>query len=250
MATRLALALKEKGCTIDMIYSRTLENSKELASKVDAKCTNQLEELKDGSDLYIIALKDDIIEQVLRKKSFNGLIAHTSGSFETSRLSAFSELTGCFYPLQTFSKHKEVDFTSIPFFIESENKRISEQLSELANKLSDHVQVLSSEERKALHIAAVSVNNFTHFILSKTKLYCKDNNLNFNFLQPLIKQTVQNIEVNGNPIELQTGPARRNDLETIKNHLTHLESNPEFKDIYQFISKQILTHFHGQNDQL
>ena len=91
VATNLAIALYDKGFTIDTILSKTLKNATLLASKVNAKGTDQLKQLEQTSDLYIISLKDDVIDAYLTGLNLhNSLLVHTSGSYETSKLAKFS----------------------------------------------------------------------------------------------------------------------------------------------------------------
>ena len=114
VATNLAIALNAKGFTIDTILSQTLQNATVLAAKVNAKGTDELNQLEQTSDLYIISLKDDVIDTYLKGLNLhNRLLVHTSGSYETTKLTKFSTKTGSFYPLQTFNKDISVDFSAL-----------------------------------------------------------------------------------------------------------------------------------------
>jgi len=251
VATRLSIEFFKKGLKIDSVISRTLENAKTLANKVNASYGNKLNDLSDKSDLYIISLKDDAILNYF--KEFNlkeKIVVHTSGSFDTDDLKIISTNYGCFYPMQTFSKDIDVNFENIPLFVESKNNTVLNLLSLLAKKLSNNVHTISKEQRKALHISAIGVNNFTHFILSKTKEYCLLNDLDFNLLQPLLNQTIKVVTNEENPLYQQTGPAKRGDTKIILDHIKHLEENSSFQNIYKELSQQILTEFHGKKHKL
>lgn len=251
VATHLAVALNAKGFTIDTILSQTLQNATELASKVNARGIDQLNQLDQTSDLYIISLKDDAIDTYLEGLNLtNQLVAHTSGSYETTKLAKFSSKTGSFYPLQTFNKGNSVDFSNVPIIIESENAETIESLLAIAKRLTDNTHILTASQKKALHISAIGINNFTHFILSKSKEYCGVNDLDFNLLKPLLKQTIESFSNEEKPLQKQTGPARRGDITIIENHIEALSGDKEFQALYKDLSQYILSEFHGEKYKL
>ena len=155
LATQLALALSKKGIRVKQVYSRTLEAAKELAIQVNADFTNDLSCLMTDADLYIISVKDSAISEVLMNILLdkNSLIVHTAGSISMKVLSSFTNNYGVFYPLQTFSKSREVDFSKIPICIEANDTSSLIKLQELAEKLSSSVQQVDSDQRKTLHLA-------------------------------------------------------------------------------------------------
>lgn len=251
VATHLAVALNAKGFRIDTVLSQTLQNATKLASKVNAKGIDQLNQLDRTSDLYIISLKDDVIDAYLEGLNLKEkLLVHTSGSYETTKLAIFSSKTGSFYPLQTFNKNVSVDFSSIPIIIESENAETIESLFTVAKRLTENTHILTAAQKKALHISAIGINNFTHFILSKSKEYCSLNNLDFSLLKPLLKQTIESFSNEENPLQKQTGPARRGDFTIIENHIEVLASDKEFQALYKDLSQYILSEFHGEKYKL
>ncbi len=251
VATNLAIALNANGFTIDTILSQTLQNATVLAAKVNAKGTDELNQLDQTSDLYIISLKDDVIGTFLKGLNlYNRLLVHTSGSYETTKLTKFSTKTGSFYPLQTFNKDISVDLSTIPIIIESENSEVIEALLSVAKRLTKKTHILNASQKKALHISAIGINNFTHFILSKSKQYCESNNLTFNLLKPLLKHTVESFSNEEMPLQKQTGPARRGDVAIINKHIESLTSDKEFQAMYKDLSQYILSEFHGEKYKL
>ncbi|MDG1038909.1 MAG: DUF2520 domain-containing protein [Polaribacter sp.] len=186
------------------------------------------------ADITIIAVTDDAIAEVSAKIK-NPLIVHTSGACSINELKNTTK-KGVFYMLQTFSLEKKVDFNEVPFCLEAENKKDEEQLVELANLISKKIYTINSEQRKALHVAAVFVNNFTNYLYKIGNDICKEHQVPFDILLPLIKETASKIEVLS-PEKSQTGPAIRNDKKTIKNHLDLL--NKEQQKIYKMITKSI-----------
>src|SRR5690606_37608456 len=161
-------------------------------------------------DITLISVTDNAIEQVSGAIPYNdSLVVHTSG---TTALEVLNDKNrkGVFYPLQTFSKNKEIDFKEVPLCLEAENEVYLNELKNLAKQLSDNVFEISSEQRKSLHVAAVFVSNFTNHLYSIGNEICNENNISFNILKPLIKETADKINYLS-PKEAQTGPAVRFD---------------------------------------
>ena len=186
------------------------------------------------ADVTIIAVSDDAIAE-LSSKIKNSFVVHTSGSFPLENLKNKTN-KGVFYMLQTFSKDKPVNFNEVPFCLEATNKTDYILLEKLANLIGKKIYNINSEQRKTLHVAAVFVNNFTNHLYKIGNDICKENNVPFEILQPLIDETSQKIKTLS-PDKAQTGPAIRNDKKTIKNHLDLL--NNEQQKIYKMITKSI-----------
>ena len=201
--------------------------------------------------MVIVALKDDVIDAVLSKMKLNNtLLVHTSGSIESKSLAKYTNQYGCFYPFQTFRKEFQVDFSEVHLFVETNSSQKTKQLIQLAHLLSDKVVEMNSQERKSLHIAGVGLNNFTHYILSITKQYCEDSNLNPAYLTNLLTQTVNNSFYVDKSLSMQTGPARRGDVKVIEDHIQNLENAPKYQKIYKTISQLILDEFHEDQFKL
>jgi predicted short-subunit dehydrogenase-like oxidoreductase (DUF2520 family) len=240
LATQLALALAEKGIQIQQIYSRTLESAKELAEKVNTNFTNDLSQLETDADLYVIAVKDSAIQKVLENLLLdkNPLIVHTAGSVPMNILEGFSLNYGVFYPLQTFSKSRNVNFSTIPVCIEANHPSNLFKLQGLAEKLSSSVHQINSTERKTLHLAAVFVNNFVNHFYSIGAEVLQDRKIDFNLLRPLILETAIKVQTM-QPVDAQTGPAKRNDQHVINDHLKMLHGQPDLQKLYSFVTENI-----------
>lgn len=222
---------------IIQVFARQPKKLTHLVS--DDKIVNQYVDLLSVADVYIIAVSDSAISSVAAQLPFsNKLVVHTSGTSHYNVLSCKNK-RGVFYPLQTFSKDKVLDFTSIPLCLEAENTSDYEVIKKLAKTLSKKVYQLSSEQRKKIHIAAVFVCNFVNHLYTIGQQICDENNIPFAILQPLINETAQKI-IHLNPLEAQTGPAIRNDNVTITEHIEAL-SNENQKTIYKIITKSIQT---------
>lgn len=211
--------------------------TKVISSRGDAlkKAFSEEDNLK--PEIYIIAISDDVItsvsEQLMNSKK---LIVHTSGSVSIDTLPK-EVRRGVFYPLQTFSKERDIDFSSVPVCIEAERREDLELLRKLATSISKSVHEISSEQRKSLHLAAVFINNFTNHLYQIGNQICEENQVSFDILKPLIIETAEKINTLS-PIDAQTGPARRSDQKTIERHLEQLK-NITHRKVYQILTKSI-----------
>jgi predicted short-subunit dehydrogenase-like oxidoreductase (DUF2520 family) len=194
---------------------------------------NQLQE----ADLYIIAVSDVAIAEVSSALPFkNRLIAHTSGTVALDSLNS-NNRPAVFYPLQTFSKDKPIDFKSVPICLEAENETDVQILKQLAHFISNAVYEINSEQRKALHVAAVFVNNFVNHLYQMGNDICDANAIPFEILKPLIQETANKI-VTLSPKNAQTGPAKRNDLKTIAAHEEFLKDENQAA-IYKLLTQSL-----------
>ena len=239
VATHIALALYKAGEEVVQIYSRHLANAKQVAVQVSAAATDNLKDINDFADVYLISIKDDAIGSVLEHlKNTKGIIAHTSGSTSIDVFPGEIENYGVFYPLQTFSKERLISFSSVPICIEASSELNVNLLSSLASKLSSKVCHVNSEQRKHLHLAAVFAGNFSNHLYAIAADILAEDKLDFDLMRPLILETAE--KVMGNlPFKVQTGPAIRRDEKTIENHLDLLKDSPEFLEVYSVMSESI-----------
>ena len=226
--------MKSKDIQVIQWYNRSLEPLKDLQGEVPI--TDQLNDLK-KADFYLLALSDDAIPIVAEQLAdLKGIVAHTAGSVPMQVLNKNSN-HGIFYPLQTFSKSRKVDFKSIPFCIEASNEYSKKNLTQLAQVIGNKTYSIDSNQRLALHTAAVFVNNFTNHLYQIGSEICEEQGVPFDLLRPLIKETAAKIE-SLSPKEAQTGPALRNDLTTLQKHKNQL-NNPLLKNLYLTLTESI-----------
>jgi predicted short-subunit dehydrogenase-like oxidoreductase (DUF2520 family) len=243
LATQLSKAFKSKGFTITQVYSRTEKSAKYLANSLTADYTISAHEIDKNADIYFVALKDQIVDEVLSKIDFeNKLVVHCSGSLSLSSLERYSENIGVFYPLQTFSKSRDIDFGEIPICIESNSNKNEKLLLQIAGELSDSVFVMNSEERKLLHVSAVFACNFVNHFYTIAADILKSKNIPFEVLKPLILETAKKIQ-ELEPEKAQTGPAVRFDENTMNSHLNKLKEFGEYQQLYKLISKSIFDRY-------
>jgi predicted short-subunit dehydrogenase-like oxidoreductase (DUF2520 family) len=220
------------------IYTRNVKTGRVLADAVQVNFAENLEDLIKQSDLVIICASDDSIDDISHHlKSDNKIIAHTSGVVSIHVLKQASENYGSFYPLQTFTKTREVDLREVPFLIDGSNQETQKVLATLAGLITNKVRKVKDDKRRKLHIAAVMVNNFSNHLFALTKDYTDELSLNFDLLKPLMQETVLKALAQ-NPKDIQTGPAKRKDIQTIKQHLDMLQ-DPKLKELYLWFTKSI-----------
>jgi len=225
---------KADNVTIIQWYNRSTNNIYQFQSEVEI-CDN-LNKLK-AADLYIIAVSDDAVAKLSREIPFeNKLIVHTSGSLNVYDLDKKNR-RGVFYPLQTFSKDVEIDFKNVPICIEVLDKKDAPLLKTLAQSINSPFYKINTEQRQALHLAAVFVNNFSNQLYRIAHEITDIKSIDFNILKPLITETAKKIQ-SVSPYLAQTGPAIRNDKKTINRHLKALEKDLH-KDIYKLLTKSI-----------
>lgn len=225
--------LKNDVVNVVQVYNRSIE--KISCFKNSTSITNNLSELKDA-DIYILSVSDNAISELSSALNLkNKLVVHTSGSMAMDELKSTSK-KGVFYLLQTFSKEREIDFSTVPICIEAETDADLQLLETLANTISKNCYRINSNQRKSLHVAAVFVNNFVNHLYHIGHEICEQNKVPFEILLPLILETANKITTLP-PLEAQTGPAKRNDTKTIEKHTAMLAKNQQ--EIYTLLTKSI-----------
>ena len=228
---------KNKAIDIIQVFSRS---KKQIIHNIDSsKITNDWNALAEA-DLYIIAVSDDAISNVSSQLPFKDrLVVHTSGSAPLTSLDNKNR-KGVFYPLQTFTKGKPIDFKTVPLCLEVQHEEDYDLLKKTALSISNSVYAIDSQQRKALHVAAVFVNNFTNYLYQLGNEICLENHVSFDILKPLILETAEKL-LTLSPKDAQTGPAKRNDISTIEAHESFL-SNENQSTIYKILTQSIQNH--------
>jgi len=215
-------------------YNRSIDVINAYANETDI--TDDISKIK-SADIYIIAVSDDAVIKLSAKLPFkNKLVVHTSGSVALHDLNN-NNSRGVFYPLQTFSKDSEINFSEVPMCVEIERKSDLQILKNLATAIGSKFYKVNSEQRSALHLAAVFVNNFTNQLYRIGHEITEAENVDFDILKPLIKETAKKVETTS-PFMAQTGPAKRYDKKTIQKHINALEKNIH-KEIYELMTTSI-----------
>ncbi len=237
-ATVLAKMIVKAEHEVVQVWSRNFDHAKALAAKVHAQPIAALEEITSEADICIMAVTDAAIPQLakqlhLRRK----ILLHTAGSVSKDVLRNSSPNFGVLYPLQSLRKEMLV-MPQVPFLIDGNSDEVNALLEDFAHSLSDHVEFADDAARLNMHLAAVMVSNFTNHLYALTEDYCNDRGLDFKLLHPLIIEVACRL-TQGHAVDMQTGPARRGDEETIKKHLLLLEIDEHLQDLYRELSESI-----------
>jgi predicted short-subunit dehydrogenase-like oxidoreductase (DUF2520 family) len=237
VAQHLAAAF-EGSEQIELVQVYARDKSKMTHLIAPEKITDDLTDLAQA-DLYIISVTDNAVSEISSKLPFSGrLVAHTSGSVSIDLIDSKNR-RAVFYPLQTFTKNKSINFKEIPICIEAVHQIDYAILNKAASAISGVIQQIDSGQRKALHVAAVFVSNFTNHLYQIGCDICIENNLPFDILKPLIAETANKVRLLS-PAEAQTGPARRGDTKTIETHLEFLQDDKH--KLYEILTQSIINH--------
>ncbi|GAB2529142.1 Rossmann-like and DUF2520 domain-containing protein [Rufibacter soli] len=243
VATHLVKGFLTAGAEVPVVYSRTLASAQKLANlspSTQATASLNFQELP-RADVYLIAVPDQVLPELVSQLKFpeEAVVAHTSGTQPLETLQALSEVsTGVFYPVQTFSKEKEVDWLRIPVCVEGSSPEAEEKLQQLAKLLSDQVVVMAGPARRQLHLAAVFACNFTNHLWGIAQEVLQQAQLPASLLEPLVEETLEKAFLFP-PFQVQTGPAQRGDATTIEAHLKLLESQPQYQELYKMLTASI-----------
>ncbi|MCU0454797.1 MAG: DUF2520 domain-containing protein [Bacteroidales bacterium] len=230
------------GIKIRQIASVKEPGGRQLAAECNAAWSSELV-FGDNTDIVIVAVPDHHLSEVLYslKCSSRCIVAHTAGSFG---LDVFPEKTsrkGVFYPLQTFSVERNISLRDVPFLIEPGDDQTGEILAGLAEKLGGKVHFIDIDRRKLIHLAAVFICNFTNHMLAAGNKIAEEAGVSLELFEPLLRETIEKALSIG-PESAQTGPAVRNDLNTIEKHMDLLSFSPELKELYGKITQSIRNH--------
>jgi predicted short-subunit dehydrogenase-like oxidoreductase (DUF2520 family) len=241
VAWHLAQALEDAGHSIREVYSRDIRRARELAHHLyDAQAVHSLDFSGSQAETFVIAVPDDAVFDVLEDTIFpaGSIVCHTSGTLPLATLKRITN-RGVFYPLQTFSKSRPVEVSKVPVCLEASNTQTEEILVALAQSISKTVYLVSSEERKVLHVGAVFACNFTNHLLAISKQIVETEGLEFDLLKPLIEETLNKALAATDPAAVQTGPAIRGDEHTIQQHLRFLKEDPLRQKLYKLLTESI-----------
>lgn len=238
----LGKRLAARGMKPVQVFSRSEEPARRLGEALDTPFTNDIEAIRPEANLYILAVRDDAIGNVAARLapllSGRPLIVHTSGATPSSVLAGYTSHYGVFYPLQTFSREREVDFDTVPFCIDAAREADARMLEQVAQRISTRVYRIDDRQRAILHVAAVFVNNFTNHLLGIGQDILDREGLPFDLLRPLILETARKVQDHP-PAAMQTGPAVRGDQATIERHLDYLDKFPAYRELYRLLTVNI-----------
>ena len=243
LASALCKELFSAGFRIDTIVSETEIRGRPLAVSCGAMWSDYLF-FPDTTNVVIVAVPDHRLKSILEniKCEPETLIVHTAGSYGLDIFPEQIRKKGIFYPLQTFSKNRNISFIGLPVLLDSSDDKTSAILIKLAESLTAKVHFVDAEHRRMLHVAAVFVSNFSNHMFTVGKEIAARAGFSFEILEPLIRETVLKAIESG-PENSQTGPAIRNDENTIEKHLELLSFSPGLQKIYTDMTQSIIDFY-------
>ncbi len=249
VATHFGVALEKAGYTVKQVYSRTEVSAVRLADRLACPYTVSLADVFPDADVYIVSVKDSALDEVLPelvKRNRDALYVHTAGSVPMDVWKGLARRYGVLYPMQTFSRERAVDFSTVPFFVEADSADDLESLEQMGRRMGGKVYEATSEQRRYLHIAAVFACNFANHMYAIAGHLLEKNGIPFEVMLPLIDETARKAHVLP-PVEGQTGPAQRYDRNVMDRHLAMLADEPQLAEIYRLLSRNI--HEYAMNQK-
>lgn len=239
VATHLSLALSLNGNEILQVYSRKEENARLLAERLNCAFTIHTEEIIPDADAYIFSIKDDALRLMAESINVSGkaIFIHTAGSVPMHIFEGITTRFGVLYPMQTFSKSRNIEFSTVPCFIEASDAETLSIISSLAKSISNKVQECDSEKRRKMHLAAVFACNLTNHCYRLAERITEAEGIDFGMFLPLIEETASKVK-ELSPREAQTGPMVRYDT-TVMNRQMQLITDERTRQIYQLMADSI-----------
>lgn len=243
VAWHLGQRIRACGFTISCVYSKSEASAAELGLLLDSPSTTVLDEVPTDAALYLLLVPDskiiEIAASLQQHLSPSALVMHSSGATPAEVLAPYFKHYGVFYPLQTFSKQRALEFTEVPLCLYTAHERDYKKVALIANALVNNVYAVGDQQRAQLHLAAVFVNNFTNYLQYIGQEIAQENQLPGILLKPLLGETIAKLD-HLTPAAAQTGPAIRNDAPTMERHLAMLENHPQWAALYRQLSQGII----------
>ncbi len=240
VAEAFARVLPERGFEVRQIFARNAMRGAEVARLAGCESNDNPDRIA-TADLYLVAVSDSAITPLLSSLPLpvGAVVAHTAGSQPLTAIPECFARRAVIYPLQTFTAGRGVDFREIPLFVEAADEVLLTEVKAFAGKLSDMVIEADSQMRSQAHLAGVVVCNFVNHLYAMGAGLVQTAGLPFSTLAPLIAESARKAIESGNPLAVQTGPAKRNDRVTIERHIAMLAPKPELQEIYEKLSQNI-----------
>ncbi|TLM88550.1 DUF2520 domain-containing protein [Hymenobacter jeollabukensis] len=244
VAAQLAPALARAGHRVVAVWSRQAATAQAVAGPLGAVALHGPApdlRLAPAADLYLLAVPDDAAAQVLAAAQWpaGALVAHTSGALPLAVFATQPAVRGgVFYPLQTFSPGRAIEWPQLPLCLEAADAAGLAVLRQVAASLSQRVLLVATAQRQQLHVAAVFASNFTNHLLGLADALLAEAHLPADLLNPLVRETVDKA-LHNPPFRVQTGPAIRHDAATIATHTAALAAHPRWQALYAQLTASI-----------
>ena len=238
VAESLALAIAEaEGLELVQVFARNEERGRKVAELAHTAWSGS--ELADA-DLYLVSVSDNAVADVAKSLQLpeNAVIAHTAGCCTLDTLAPHTH-RAVFYPFQTFSVGRRVDFRKGYIFLEGATDHALAVVEKAALALTNNVLPADTARRAVIHLSGVFACNFANAMYANAAEILAKEGLPFDIVAPVIEETAKKAVEVLNPAKTQTGPARRGDTQTLDRHRTMLGEECHKREIYDKISEDI-----------
>ncbi len=238
VAESLAQAIAEtEDLALVQVFARNEERGRKVAELAHSEWSNtSLAE----ADLYLIAVSDNAVSECAKSLHThkNAVVAHTAGCCPMDTLAPHVH-RAVFYPFQTFSVGRKVDFAKGYIFVEGATEHALQSVEKVARALTDKVLPADSTRRAVIHLSGVFACNFANAMYANAAEVLAREGLPFDIVAPVIEETAKKVVESKSPALSQTGPARRGDSQTLDRHRKMLSDEPQKRDMYDKISEDI-----------
>lgn len=249
MATHLAAHFQKAGHEVTCIYSKTSTSAARLAGMLGTKGTHTAGDIPRNADFYLLCVPDSVVARISASfTGYQGIWLHCAGALPMDVMSGAHERFGVLYPLQTFSRDHPLSLADTPFLIEGSSEEVTAMIWQLAGSISRSVHPADTPSRLAIHLGAVFANNFTNHMVHVARQILDANAIDPQLIVPLLEETFHKLTTM-KAADAQTGPALRDDHETMKRHLRMLKKYPEWEKLYTFISRDIRDTCRGKKEK-
>lgn len=249
MAWFLVQRLTDAGHTCNGIYGRNKEKVAELAAAYQLPICQNPEDIQDDADVCILAIADKAIKEIAEKLSFEKtVLIHNAGGADMGLLANAARHYGVLWFIYSIVRQELPGHRQVPCVYEASSLEAKIKLKELAACITNLYYETDGGSRKRLHLGAVFANNFTNHMMAVAEQLCTVNNMPFALLQPIMQQTFERIK-GSSPAGLQTGPARRNDENTMTEHMALLAGNPALQHMYEAINQSIKAMYNNSSEK-
>lgn len=141
LAEALARAVAKSELELVQIFARNAERARIVAELAATGWETRPEMLRKDADIYLIAVSDRAVAEVAATLPIpeEAAVAHTAGSVPVTAIPERFARRAVFYPMQTFTRGREADFSVIPVFLEASSPELRPELEAFARKLSGTV---------------------------------------------------------------------------------------------------------------
>lgn len=242
----MASRMQAGGHTCSGLMGRNKEETAALAREFNIPVVQRI---NDGADACLLAVSDNAIHDVAATLQLNStVLIHHSGSVAMSPLAIGAARTGVVWPIYSILKNNLPVHRQFPCLYEANNSAALRIVQEVCTSISSIQYEADSRQRQWMHLTAVLGNNFTNYLLGMCADICKEQEMPFSLLQPILQQTLDRVNIYA-PKEVQTGPARRNDTGTMKKHIEMMEQHPQWQAVYEALSSAIKSTYYTNSDQ-